>query len=84
MDPGYRSRGIPFMIYSFPITHKISEMVIKLVYSISIALEFFKQGKSPWDIMIHVGINYFSCKRYKAFFRDLSSPSVQNACNSTF
>lgn len=34
------------MIYSFPITHKINEMVIKLVYSISIALEFFKQYSS--------------------------------------
>ena len=51
---------------------------------IHMLLSFFKQDKSPWDIMIHVGINCYSCKRYKAFFRDLSSLSVQNACNSTF
>lgn len=48
------------------------------------ALEFFKQAKSPWDIMIHEGTNCYSCKRYKALFTDLSSPSVQNACNGTF
>lgn len=62
----------------------ISYFSVLLSLHYTYALEFFKQGKSPWDIMIHVGINYFSCKRYKAFFRDLSSPSVQNACNSTF